>query len=114
MTLEEVRNIIQAELRTALQAERAGNEGMARVCARRAAGAAVGFWLEEHPQRGWGVDAMSRLRNLALAPGVPLPVREAASRLTARVAPALAPSTPDDPLAHARRIVRYLLDGEAG
>ncbi|HUF39427.1 MAG TPA: hypothetical protein VMN57_12955 [Anaerolineales bacterium] len=54
----------EAELRRAAEARRAGNEGMARVCARRAAGVVVRAYFD---RSGWvprGMSALNLLRAL--------------------------------------------------
>jgi len=112
MTLEETQRVIEAELTAGRQARKAGNEGMVRVCVRRAAGAALGFWLETHPRQGWGMDAMTRLKGLAQAVDVSGEVRDAASRLTARVTPAFTSPHTTDPLEDARIIIRHLLGSD--
>jgi hypothetical protein len=109
MTREEALRSIEAEFLSARQARTAGNEGMVRVCARRAAGHAIGYWLEAHAGLGWGRDAMSRLRNLAQAADMPPEVRAATSRLTVRSTPGFTSPHTEDPLDDARIIIRHLL-----
>lgn len=113
MTREETQKMIEAEFQTARRARQDGNEGMVRVCARRAAGAAVGFWLKTHPGQGWGIDAMSRLRKLAATSTVPPEIRDAAVHLAARVQPGFALTPTEDLLNEARTIIRYLLGDDS-
>jgi len=111
MEIEQVARRIRQELQTARQALKDGNNGMARVCARRAAGAAIGFWLRENGRTGWGVDAMSHLRHLENEPSFPPEIQTAAARLAAKATPkSSSPST--DPLHDCRIIVEHLLGGE--
>lgn len=86
MTREEAATEIRRELETARKAEAGANAGMARVCARRAAGIAIAFWLQHNPRDGWGTDALNRLKSVQVDPSLPEPVRDAALRLTTRIA----------------------------
>jgi hypothetical protein len=113
VTLEEAQRTIEAEFQTARQARHKGNEGMVRVCARRAAGAAIGFWLETHPGREWGLDVMSRLRELAAVSTLPPEIRNAAVHLAARVQPGFALTGTDDLLDDTRTLIRYLLGDDS-
>jgi hypothetical protein len=113
MTREETQRTIEAEFETARRARQEGNEGMVRVCARRAAGAAIGFWLETHPGLEWGLDAMSRLRRLAAASMLPTEIRNAAVHLAARVQPGFALTETDDLLDDTRTLIRYLLGDDS-
>jgi hypothetical protein len=80
-----------------------------RVCARRAAGAAIAFWLQYNERPDWRADAMSRIRHLEADPSFPPDVREAAMRLMARVTPQFTSQYPNDPVEDSTTIVRYLL-----
>lgn len=68
-------------------ARAAGNEGMARVCARRAAGVVVrAYYL----QKGWalsGKNVLNHLRDLAGSDTEPAAVREAAGHFYLRITP---------------------------
>ncbi len=109
MTKEETLQLVERELDVARQAASVGNDGMARVCARRAAGAAIAFWLQFNDRPGWRSDAMSRIRHLEADPSLPPHVREAAMRLMARVTPQFAPQYPTDPIEDSKVIIRHLL-----
>ena len=109
-TLEETLRIISKEFDTAHNAMRAGNQGMVRVCARRAAGAAIARWLQSHPRNGWGIDAMSRLRALRDENTMPSDVRDAAARLGTKVTPRFASSQSIDPIGDARAVITRLLN----
>jgi hypothetical protein len=99
MIPEATRKRIEAELTRAEQARAEGKEGMARVCARRAAG-----WAAAGEKSGSAVD---RLRSLAADDSAPAEVRQAAARLTARLSPDHTLPFEQDPLDDARLIVRY-------
>ena len=109
MTREHAIEQIEKEFTTADRALAAGNEGMARVCARRVAGIAIAFWLEQSPDKSWGIDAMSRLRHLHMELSVPADVRDAARNLTAKVTGQFSSSPPADAISDSRVIVNHLL-----
>lgn len=52
---------IEKEFASAREALKIGNDGKARVCARRAVGYATEWFLTKFPGDGWGMDAMTRL-----------------------------------------------------
>lgn len=101
--------LIERELGTGAYAAREGNEGMARVCARRAAGMAIAYWLESHPHPGWGAHAMQYLRSVHTEGSFPQEVRDAAFRLAARVTQNFSSPLPNDPIADSRMIVEFFL-----
>ena len=76
---------VQEELLLAKQSRQEGNEGRARVCARRAAGAAAqGYFLEvDHLPKGESV--IKSLVRLGGLDQIPDRVREAVNWLVARV-----------------------------
>jgi hypothetical protein len=84
---------IDTELAGAISARQAGNEGRARVCARRAAGLAARDFLNRHgfkpSRRERGEDlrgsAYQSLHTLADFPGLASELVEAAQHLTMRV-----------------------------
>ena len=75
MTKTQTLEQIEKELAGAGQARHVGNEGMIRVCARRAAGIAIGHWLQENRHLDWGIDAMSRLQNIQQDESMPVAIR---------------------------------------
>jgi len=109
MTKAEVAGEIEKELNTAAHARSVGNEGMVRVCARRAAGNALRFWLHSNPRHDWGRDAIRQLQGLSKEESVPVEVRAAAGRLTARVTPQFESPHSQDPLADCKTIVDFLM-----
>ena len=105
---------IQFELNAAEQARAAGNEGRARVNARRAAGWAVGVFQmitsgvdQVHPS------ALALLQWYIEREETPEPLREQARRLTVHVTENHALPHPEDPLQDAKDLVRELL-GDRG
>lgn len=103
-TMQEIR----AELTKAAEARQAGNEGMARVCSRRAAGQAVSAYLEKFPHPDWGTSAVNRLAGMKLDTTMPPDVRQAAERLTARVNEEHQLPFAADPITDAEAIIRHL------
>ncbi len=86
--------MIEKELEAAEQARDSHNEGMARVCARRAAGLAAQEFLKHQGvqlRRGSAYDA---LKLLAAYPGLAQEVQAAAAHLTMTVSPQF--SLPDN------------------
>ncbi|MCI0521552.1 MAG: hypothetical protein L0Z70_15010, partial [Chloroflexi bacterium] len=75
------------EIRQAETARAAGNEGMARVCARRAAGIAIGEYLQRRGLPDPGPNAYNRIQRLASLREVAPEVSRVASHLLARVTP---------------------------
>jgi hypothetical protein len=109
MTRDEAAMEISRELEAARKAESIGNAGMARVCSRRAAGIALAFWLQHNPRHGWGTDALSRLKSVQTETSLPESVRNAALRLTTRLAKDFtSPAT--QPVEDATIIINYFME----
>jgi hypothetical protein len=100
---------IEKEFSTATRALSVGNDGMARVCSRRAAGIAITFWLEQKRDKSWGIDAMNKLQHLGADNSMPDVVREAAMRLTTKVDTRFALPFPADPIADSKIIISHFL-----
>ena len=100
---------IDAELSRAKKAVEEGNIGMARVCARRACGSAIAFWLQNNPRPSYGESAMNQLRSIQLDDTIPKEVKDAAERLTTKVADQTTSPLSDDPITDAEIITRYFL-----
>ncbi len=81
-----------------------GNEGRARVCARRAVGTALALRWSVGPQ----ANAYQLLMRAAADSGLPPDVREAAQRLTRRVTEAHRLPHEEDPLDDARMLLAFL------
>lgn len=109
MTKELALAEIEQELIAARQAGERFNEGMVRVCARRAAGIAVGFRLGTQ-SKGGNADAMSRLRLVQSDDAFPQPIREAARRLTTQVTPEFMSPFSTHPVDDATIIINYFLE----
>jgi hypothetical protein len=73
------------ELDQAQFAREAGKEGMARVCARRAAGIAIGKYLEENNFPDPGPSVMDRLQSLCAIPHIADRTKRSANLLSLRV-----------------------------
>jgi hypothetical protein len=76
---------INAEFEKAEQARARGNEGQARVCARRAAGIAVREYLRRQGVRPPSVSAYDLLNSLKNDPRLSPDLRQIAEHLTLRV-----------------------------
>lgn len=99
---------IAQELSAAQAAQKDGNDGKARVCARRAVARATEAWLAQLPIPRWQGDTMEHLRQIQQDLSFPLPLRQAAERLSTPVTRRhVAPFT-SDPVADARLIIAYL------
>ena len=110
MTREQARQQIDIEFAKATHARHIGNDGMVRVCARRAAGIAITCWLRSHPRTGWGENTMSLLRILPSDDTMPLSVREAAQRLSLKITERFASPSSPDPLEDSITIIDHLLE----
>ena len=73
------------EIERARTARKAGNEGQARVCARRAAGAAIGEYFRRQGLPLLDPNAYSHLESLRDLPGMPPEVHVLVSHLLQRV-----------------------------
>jgi hypothetical protein len=104
MDTADTRARIAAEMRQAIASRAAGNEGRARVCARRAAG----FGLSVAQGGSNRPNAYDLLRQAADDRALPAPVRQAAARLGVRVTQAHRLPHAEDPLADARLILEAL------
>lgn len=95
---------IAKELATGRAALKAGNEGMVRVCARRAAGRAITLYVTLN-NLAWPPDAMAQLRLVAANEVFPRPARDAATRLTTKITEQFIYPFSTDPLADAQIII---------
>jgi len=100
--------MIADELARGRAAQAEGNAGLARVCARRAAGWAVKAWFQARHGGQWGGDALTQLKRLQAEPEAPEAVRAAAARLTTKVDFDHALPFDDDPLIDAGLIIAYV------
>lgn len=80
-----VQDDIRLELEAAEQARLRGNEGKARVCARRAAGIGVREYFRRRGEQPRTSSAYDLLRLIAQEPALPANLKESALRLALRV-----------------------------
>lgn len=85
-----------------------GNEGMARVCARRAVGIAIGFYLRENGHPDPGKSAYDRLRYLCNLPDMPEELKQVASHFLIRVNPDRKLPLDIDLISEARWLIKQL------
>ena len=97
---------IEAELSAARAARQTGNEGRARVCARRAAGLAAREFLTRRGVRARSTYAA--LQELAALHGLAPGLLAAADRLTLRVSQAFSLPADVDLIAEASRLIEGL------
>lgn len=100
---------IDHELCAAETAWKAGNEGKARVCARRAVALAARSWSTRVGQAAWPGDVMEQLRRIQQHSAFPPPVRDAAERLITAVTEREVLPFTVDPLSDARLIIAHLV-----
>lgn len=100
---------LNAELTRAEEVRAAGNEGMARVCARRAAGIAIAEYLERQAQPRLDDSAYDLLKFLSQMPDAPERVRAVAGHFLARANPDRSLSVQADLVAEARWLAAQLL-----
>ncbi|MSQ77017.1 MAG: hypothetical protein EXR97_00990 [Nitrospiraceae bacterium] len=107
-------DLIERELAAAEAALKDANDGKARVCARRAVALATEAWLERLPVRKWRGDAMEYLRQIQQDSSFPLPIRQAAERLSTPVTRQQTAPFTADPIGDARLIIAYLSANPSG
>lgn len=98
----------KAELEDARRARLEGNEGRARVCARRAAGGAAREFLTRRGVRLRTASAYDALLALAQFPGLAPDLRMAASHLTLRVTEAFSLPIAVDLIAEAEKLIEAM------
>ena len=99
---------IERELARADTAQREGNDGMVRVCARRAVGLAAEAWLERFPGKNRRGDALNHLRRISAEESFPQDIRQAAERLMTKVTQRDSAPFSTDPIADARSVIAHL------
>ena len=100
--------LIVQELAAAQAAQQDGNDGKARVCARRAVALATEAWLTRLPIPRWRWDAMAHLRQIQQDESFPLPIRQAVERLSTPVTRQHTTPFTTDPIADAKLIITHL------
>jgi hypothetical protein len=103
---------VDRELRQAGRFRAEGRAGRSRVCARRAAGWAIGPTFRRLTGTEPPASALSLLQWYAAHPATPDRLRRAAQRLTVHVTEDHALPHPDDPLEDARALIEGLRAGE--
>jgi len=106
--------LIEQELAAAESARQDRNDGKARVCARRAVALATQAWLARLPRPQWRGDAMEHLRQIQQDESFPLPIRQAAERLSTPVSRQHQAPFTTDPIADARLIIAHLSSTDGG
>jgi HEPN domain-containing protein len=106
------RSQTQAEFEKAGQARARGNEGQARVCARRAAGIAVREYLTRRGIRPPSVSAYDLLNLLKDDPGLSPELKRIADHLTVRVTEEFKLPVDADLVAEAQHFCQELLKSE--
>lgn len=100
---------LEKELETAAVARSRGNEGMARVCARRAAGIAVGEYLTRLGYEVHTPSVIARLRFLLSLPNIPSGIHEVAEHFLLHIDEQHKLPIEADLVAEARWLVTALL-----
>ena len=101
------REIFQSEV-----ARAEGNEGKARVCARRAASVVIAEYLDRRGLPDPGASAIDRLRFLENLPNIPANVKRAARHLLMPVSPDHSLPSNVDLIAEARQLEQELLENQ--
>jgi hypothetical protein len=103
------KNRFTEEIQRAESARNAGNEGMARVCARRAAGVVAGEYLRIHGISLPGPSAYVRLKVLQQLPQTPAPIQDIVDHFLIRINPDHNLPVQADLIAEARWLASELL-----
>ncbi|MRS02908.1 hypothetical protein EG832_06750 [bacterium] len=101
---------IDIELSRADQARLAGNEGMARVCARRAAGIAVRAYFQQQHMEFSDPSAFTLLTRLMQLDSTPPDIKSIADNLLTRVNPNYELPTPTDLTAQAKGLIGWVVE----
>ena len=99
---------IEQEFAKATEGLKNGNNGLARVCARRAVALASQHWAEQRNLPAWQGDAIQQLRQIQGETTFPSSVREAAQRLLTKVTEQAQSPMTTDPITDAHIILDYL------
>ncbi len=117
MTLSQAeRDAVEIELGRGRAALSAGNDGKARVCARRASGVALRAWYRASGRPDAPPAAQSLLNIARADPALPAELREAAVRLTTSINDRESLPFSGDPLGDAAAIIAIIeaLPGPSG
>ena len=107
----QTRSAIEAELLDARVSRSQGNEGRARVCARRAAGLAIGTYFEGNIGENPPQSAYRLLQWFSHRDEIPEDLQRSARRLSVRVTPDFELPHQEDPIEDALLIITAILDG---
>lgn len=107
--MEKWREHLAAEFERATSARQRGNEGQARVCARRAAGIAIREYLTRRGRRVTSASAYDLLNALKDDPHLPPDLKPVLEHLTVRVTEEFDLPVEADLVAEARRLCETLL-----
>jgi hypothetical protein len=99
---------IENEMKRAEAARASGNEGQARVCARRAAGHAIRAWLRYHQQTTAATLATDLIEQIRTQSGLPEEIHQVAEHLLLRVTPEFTLPVQVDLLFETRWLIRTL------
>ncbi len=102
---------INAEFERAKQARARGNEGQARVCARRAAGIAIREYFVQHGETIQTPSAYDLLNMLVEEASLPDDLRQIAAHLTLRVDEKFKLPVGIDLIIEAKKLCERLLNG---
>ena len=102
----------QQELDNARTFRKQGNEGKARVCARRAVGFAIHRHLVDSGKPSTNANAMHAMDALLLTPNLPTEIATAIGALLQRVTPAGELQGGPDLIASAEQVIVYLFPGQ--
>ena len=108
MTHEQVFQLIEKEFAIAKHAESISNDGMVRVCARRACGIAITFFLQHFPEKNFASDAMNQLKQLQRDETFSEASRNAAQRLTTKVNEKFSVPFSNNPIDDAKIIIEEI------
>ena len=108
-TMNNLKDEIQREFERAAQARARGNEGQARVCARRAAGLAIREYLTRKGVRPPSASAMDLLTLLRDDPRLSPDLKPVIDHLTVRVTEEFKLPVEADLVAEAKRLCEALL-----
>jgi hypothetical protein len=97
--------LIEQELSVAEGTWKDGNHSKARVCARRAVALADETWLGNRSDQHFRGDALGHLRRIQQDLSLPLPIRQAAERLSTTVTRKDSAPFTTDPIGDARTII---------
>jgi hypothetical protein len=111
MDIRQITTAIEEEFTVAHASRLSGNEGRARVCARRAAGLAIGIYFENQTAEKPTGNAYKLLQWFSEQEEIPEELQRSARRLIVRVTPEYELPHEEDPIDDARSIVSAVLTG---